>query len=124
MPPSVSSEKTTPKPKVSSAALRSHTVISWCGPSCAASAEKYSPPGPPPMTAMRTSGRLGGRGTGLSAQAEPLQLAGGGLGQLGDVDDASRVLVRGDPLLDELLQLFGRSRVTDHTVAQYHESRH
>ena len=54
MPPSVSSEKTTPKPNVSSAALRSQTVISWWGPSCLARAEKYSPPGPPPMTAMRT----------------------------------------------------------------------
>ena len=54
MPPSVSSEKTTPKPNVSSAALRSQTVISWSGPSCLASAAKYSPPGPPPITAIRT----------------------------------------------------------------------
>jgi hypothetical protein len=34
MPPSVSSEKTTPKPNVSSGALRSQTVISWAGSSC------------------------------------------------------------------------------------------
>ncbi len=47
MPPSVSSLNTTPKPKVSSAALRSQTVISWpCPgpvlrwPSCWASALK------------------------------------------------------------------------------------
>jgi hypothetical protein len=31
MLPRVSSENTTPKPKVSSGALRSHTVISWEG---------------------------------------------------------------------------------------------
>ena len=53
MPPSVSSEKTTPKPKVSSARLRSQTVISWSAPSCLASAAKYRPPGPPPITAIR-----------------------------------------------------------------------
>ena len=33
MLPRVSSEKTTPKPKVSSGALRSQTVISWAGSS-------------------------------------------------------------------------------------------
>ena len=54
MPPSVSSENTTPKPNVSSAAFRSQTVISLVGSSCRARAAKYSPPGPPPMTAMRT----------------------------------------------------------------------
>src|SRR5918996_271139 len=53
MPPRVSSEKTTPKPNVSSAALRSHTVISRRGSKRFASAAKYSPPGPPPTTAMR-----------------------------------------------------------------------
>ena len=54
MPPSVSSEKTTPKPKVSSGALRSQTVTSRPGSSCLTSAAEYSPPGPPPMTAIRT----------------------------------------------------------------------
>src|SRR5262245_34961900 len=54
IPPSVSSENTTPKPKVSSGALRSQTVISASGRSCLASAAKYRPPGPPPATAMRT----------------------------------------------------------------------
>ena len=54
MPPSVSSENTTPKPNVSSAAFRSQTVISWPGSSCLASAAKYRPPGPPPTTAIRT----------------------------------------------------------------------
>src|SRR5438067_4853222 len=58
MPPRVSSEKTTPKPNVSSGALRSQTVISWPGPSCFASAAKYRPAGPPPMTAIRTSSRV------------------------------------------------------------------
>src|SRR5260221_7558635 len=53
MPPRVSSENTTPKPNVSSAALRSQTVISLCGASCLVSAAKYSPPGPPPTTAIR-----------------------------------------------------------------------
>src|SRR5579875_3369553 len=54
MPPSVSSENTTPKPNVSSAALRSHTVISCPGLSRLASAAKYRPPGPPPTIAIRT----------------------------------------------------------------------
>src|SRR5215472_6951910 len=54
IPPRVSSENTTPNPNVSSAAFRSHTVISWPESSCLASAEKYSPPGPPPTTAIRT----------------------------------------------------------------------
>src|SRR5579863_7186901 len=53
MPPSVSSEKTTPKPNVSSAALRSNTMISCLGSSCLARAAKYRPPGPPPTTAIR-----------------------------------------------------------------------
>src|SRR5260370_28381634 len=55
MPPRVSSENTTPKPNVSSAALRSQPVISLSGASCLASAAKYSPPGPPPTTAIRIS---------------------------------------------------------------------
>src|SRR5450755_116940 len=54
MPPRVSSENTTPKPNVSSAAFRSQTVISCPGPSCLARAAKYRPPGPPPVTAIRT----------------------------------------------------------------------
>src|SRR5215467_4635062 len=53
IPPSVSSENTTPKPNVSSGALRSQTVISASGESWRASAAKYSPPGPPPATAIR-----------------------------------------------------------------------
>ena len=40
MPPRVSSLKTTPKPKVSLAALRSQTVTSWFGSSCFMSAAK------------------------------------------------------------------------------------
>ena len=53
MPPSVSSENTTPKPNVSSAALRSHTVMTCDGSSWRSSAAQYSPPGPPPMIAIR-----------------------------------------------------------------------
>src|SRR5258708_28444950 len=52
MPPRVSSENTTPNPNVSLAALRSQTVISCAELSCLVSAEKYSPPGPPPTTAI------------------------------------------------------------------------
>ena len=80
MPPSVSSENTTPKPNVSSAALRSQTVISCAGSSCLVRAAKYSPPGPPPMTAMRIGWpqplalALLRPGTWL-AQPEALQLA-------------------------------------------------
>src|SRR5450432_2186619 len=99
MPPRVSSENTTPKPKVSSAALRSQTVISCSGPSCWASAAKYSPPGPPPMTAMRT---LAAR---RAAQQIALQLAGGGPRQAVHELDGPRVLVRRDLLLGERLQL-------------------
>ena len=40
MPPRVSSENTTPKPNVSSGALRSQMVISWAGLSCLARAAK------------------------------------------------------------------------------------
>src|SRR5579875_663260 len=54
MPPSVSSENTTPKPNVSSGALRSQTVTSLRGDSWRTSAARYRPPGPPPATAMRT----------------------------------------------------------------------
>src|SRR5579859_5299679 len=52
MPPRVSSENTTPKPNVSSWALRSQTSTSQPGSSCLARAAKYSPPGPPPITAI------------------------------------------------------------------------
>lgn len=51
MPPRVSSERTTPKPKVSSGAFFSHT--STACPCRASSAAAYSPPGPPPTTATR-----------------------------------------------------------------------
>ncbi|CAO0837858.1 hypothetical protein SMICM17S_04169 [Streptomyces microflavus] len=56
MPPS-RPEKTTPKPNVSSGALRSQTVIWWAGSSCFIRAAKYSPPGPPPMIAARRGRR-------------------------------------------------------------------
>src|SRR6185437_99867 len=57
IPPSVSSENTTPKPNVSPGAFRSQRCTSWRGSSCLASAAKYSPPGPPPSTAIRTPPR-------------------------------------------------------------------
>src|ERR1700677_269927 len=63
MPPRVSSENTTPKPNVSSAALRSQTVISCPASSCLASAAKYRPPGPPPRTEIRTPRRYAGTST-------------------------------------------------------------
>ena len=53
IPLRVWSLKTTPKPKVSSGALRSHTVISDDGSSCRTRLEKYRPAGPPPTTAIR-----------------------------------------------------------------------
>src|SRR5580692_5682627 len=105
MPPSVSSENTTPNPNVSSAALRSQTVTSCSGLSWRVSAAKYSPPGPPPMTAIRTAplprhpeaaGRL--------AEHEALDLARGGAGQPGHELDGPRILVGGNPLFHEALQ--------------------
>src|SRR6266566_4533338 len=121
MPPTVSSEKTTPNPNVSSASLRSHTVISCSGPSCRASREKYRPPGPPPITAMRTvASRRGAGGAACPlAQPEALQLSGGGVGQLGDELHRPRVLVRRDLLLDELLQLGGLLRGAGHRGAEH-----
>ena len=63
MPPRVSSENTTPKPNVSSAALRSQIVISCPASSCLARAAKYRPPGPPPRTAMRMTRSYAGIAT-------------------------------------------------------------
>ena len=53
---SVASENTTPKPKVSSARLRSNTVTSRSGTALFASAAANRPPGPPPRIAIRTGG--------------------------------------------------------------------
>src|SRR5690349_2716742 len=106
MPPSVSSENTTPKPNVSSAAFRSQTVISLPGSSCRASAAKYSPPGPPPMTAIRTGCPSAGRGLragGLLTEYVALHLAGRAARQRGHELDRPRVLVRRDLLLGEVL---------------------
>ena len=47
----------------------------------------------------------------LLAQTETLELAGLGLGQLGDVFDLARVLVGRDLVLDEILQDLGRRSV-------------
>ena len=44
---------TTPKPKVSSGRLRSHTAMSWPGQACFIRMEKYRPAGPPPRIAIR-----------------------------------------------------------------------
>jgi hypothetical protein len=52
--PSVSFENTTPQPNVSSARLRSNTSISCAGSDFLSSRLKYSPAGPPPMTAIFT----------------------------------------------------------------------
>src|SRR4051794_39277366 len=120
MPPSVSSLNTTPKPNVSSGALRSQTRISACGSSALASAAKYNPPGPPPRTAIRMgipswplpieqtlraaiTGALARRFR--FAKPIPLQLAGGRTRQRRDELDGTRILVRRDRLLGEVLQL-------------------
>src|SRR5262245_5568324 len=50
---SVSSDSTTPQPKVSCARLRSITTISWAGSRSCMAMAKYSPAGPPPRQAMR-----------------------------------------------------------------------
>ena len=60
---SVSSEKTTPKPNVSSGALRSQTVTSFAGSSRLKRIAAYSPPGPPPVTATFIASRRRGRRT-------------------------------------------------------------
>src|SRR5215471_17274309 len=49
---SVSSEKTTPQPKVSSGPLRSSTVMRWRGSRPFISRLKKRPAGPPPTTVM------------------------------------------------------------------------
>src|SRR5207244_13394605 len=106
MPPSVSSEKTTPNPKVSAAAFRSHTSISCFGFSSLTSVARYRPAGPPPMIAIFSAGVEPLPFT----QPEPLQLAGRGPRQrVGEVDH-SRVLVRRDLSLDEVLQRLGGLR--------------
>src|SRR2546427_5536574 len=51
---SVASEKTTPKPKVSSGRLRSRTVISWAGSAFFMRIAKYSPAAPPPTETIFT----------------------------------------------------------------------
>src|SRR4051794_34231187 len=119
MPPSVSSLKTTPKPKVSSGALRSQTRMSASGRSPLVSAARYSPPGPPPMTAMRMSS--GGRRLrhGRLAEPEALQLAGRRARQGLDEVDRPRVLVRRDQPLGELLQLGDLGRVPVDAVAEH-----
>src|SRR3954447_21402674 len=128
MPPRVSSLNTTPKPKVSCAALRSQTRMSASGSSALASAAKYNPPGPPPITAMRIQQSFP-MATALArwlavAQPEPLKLAGGRPGQCRYELDGSWVLVRGDLLLGEGLQLGDLGRISRHALAQHHRGVH
>src|SRR4029453_5166900 len=115
MPPNVSSENTTPNPNVSVAALRSQRVMSCAGSSCFISAAKYRPPGPPPTIAIfmdRSLLGLGGCRVGqlvvvvvfeVLPQLEVLQLPAGVARQFSNEPDIARVLVRGDRLLDEVL---------------------
>src|SRR6185312_8842950 len=131
MPPRVSSEKTTPNPKVSSGALRSHTVIWWAGSSCFISAARYRPPGPPPMIAIFTvflsrfeSSVLGGGSAGLLvfddlAQREALQLPAGVARQALPEPEVARVLVGGEDLFDVVLDRLGLGRVPGHAGAQH-----
>src|SRR4051812_10549472 len=51
--PSVASEKTTPKPKVSSGRLRSMTVTSWRASAFFIRIARYRPAGPPPTLTIR-----------------------------------------------------------------------
>src|ERR687895_437714 len=136
MPPSVSSENTTPNPKVSAGALRSHTVISCWGPSCFIKMPKYSPPGPPPMQAICMSSppeAAQGRSPPACARlcrfpddrrslhiAElvALQLAGGRVRQRVQECDRTRVFVRRDLGLDEFLQRMCGAVGGGHTVAE------
>src|SRR4051794_10171961 len=124
MPVSVSSEKTTPKPNVSSAALRSHTSTSCRGSSCFASAAKYSPPGPPPTTAIRISAPRSPCLLRRAAQDVALHLAGGGAGQRLDELDAPRGLVRRDLLLDEFAQCGGEVVARCGGAGRNHECGH
>src|SRR3954451_14928042 len=124
MPVSVSSEKTTPKPKVSSAALRSHTSTSCRGSSCFASEAKYRPPGPPPTTAMRIAAPRSLRLLRAAAQDVALHLAGGRARQRVHELDAPRGLVRRDLLLDELAQRACQSLARGRTAGADHERGH
>jgi hypothetical protein len=56
MPPSVSSEKTTPNPNVSSAVFLSQTSIRCFGLRSLTRVARYRPAGPPPMIAMSRAG--------------------------------------------------------------------
>ena len=82
MPPSVSSREHHAEAErvVGGVALPDGDLVP--GPSCLASAAKYRPAGPPPMTAMRMAPRPPARRAAL-AQPEPLQLAGRGARQRG-----------------------------------------
>src|SRR5439155_17695316 len=55
--PSVSSENTTPQPKVAPGGLRSSTVTWWSGFAFLRSRARYRPAGPPPIVRTRTSGK-------------------------------------------------------------------
>src|SRR5699024_6584729 len=160
IPPRVSSENTTPNPKVSEAAFCSQTVMSTSGRSGLTSAEKYRPPGPPPTTAifracvltvwfsaaggqravphshgsrrivpagLSGSDRVGGALLGflseLVAESVVLELAAGILRQLVDEADLTRVLVRCDLRLDEVLDLLDLRRPGFDALADDDEGR-
>src|SRR5690348_11227768 len=117
MPPSVSSENTTPNPNVSPAMFRSQTSISWFGLSSFTSVARYSPAGPPPMIAMLSAGFE----TLALPQPESLQLAGGRARQLADKFDRPRIFVRSDLALDEILQRPLRLGAELGTGPQHHD---
>src|SRR6476646_403870 len=141
MPPRVSSEKTTPKPKVSSGALRSQTVTSWAGSSCFISAARYRPPGPPPAMAILMALPSGLDRDVRRLRAGHLAVAAGSSGFLADPatqlvvlelaaavarqgvgePDVAGVLVRRQLPLDVVLDLRRHGGVADHPVPQHDE---
>src|SRR5919108_4878044 len=93
--PRVSSENTTPQPKVASGALRSTTVTWWAGSARLASSAKYSPAGPPPRTPIRIAAPRSGEHVG-----QPVELGGVGHGRQQHQVVAAGLLVAADEVPD------------------------
>src|SRR5580704_3178435 len=75
-----------------------------------------------PAVWLRLCGRLFGGG--LLAQPESLELAGVGARQGRDELDSPRVLIRGDPLLDQILELADLGLVAGRASRQHYVSLH
>ncbi len=96
MPPRVSSEKTTPKPNVSAAALRSQTVTSWRRVELLHQGGEVEPAGPAADDRDLHDCPSWEQAV-LPRRLEVLQLAAGVARQDVDEADVARVLVGGDP---------------------------